>query len=156
MLYICKKIIVMSKKAQPTKSLEFYALEAGPTAGNSFVGGVKAGFPSPAGDFTGESIDLNEYVTSHPTNTFYAIARGISMEEDFSDGDLLVIDKMQDYTEGKIVVCYVDGEFTVKRIKIDEQGTWLIGSNKQFKPILVTEEDQFRIWGVVTHVIKTL
>lgn len=146
----------MSKKTQPPKSLEFFAVEAGPTVSNAFIGAVKAGFPSPAADFTGESIDLNEYVTSHPTNTFYAIARGISMEEDFSDGDLLVIDKLQDYTEGKIVVCFVDGEFTVKRIKIDEQGTWLIGSNKQFKPILVTQEDQFRIWGVVTHVIKTL
>lgn len=156
MLYICKKYNIMPKKVQSPKSLEFYTVETNSPVSNSFVGGVKAGFPSPAADFTNESIDLNDYVTTHPTNTFYAIARGISMDEDFNDGDLLVIDKMQDYTEGKIVVCYVDGEFTVKRIKIDEQGTWLIGSNKQFKPILVTEDDQFRIWGVVTHVIKTL
>jgi DNA polymerase V len=156
MPYICKKYIVMPKKVQPPQSLEFYAIETSSPVSNSFIGVVKAGFPSPAGDFINESIDLNDYVTSHPTNTFYAIARGISMEEDFRDGDLLVIDRLQDYTEGKIVVCYVDGEFTVKRIKIDEQGTWLIGSNKQFKPILVTQEDEFRIWGVVTHVIKTL
>ena len=146
----------MSKKVQPPKSLEIYAIESNSAVSNSFIGNVRAGFPSPAGDFAHESIDLNEYVTSHPTNTFYAIARGISMEEDFRDGDLLVIDRLQDYSEGKIVICYIEGEFTVKRIKIDDQGTWLIGSNKQFKPIHVTDEDEFRIWGVVTHVIKTL
>jgi len=146
----------MPKKAQPPKSLEIYAVESNSPVNNSLIGEVRAGFPSPAGDFTHESIDLNDYVTTHPTNTFYAIARGISMEEDFSDGDLLVIDRLQDYSEGKIVICYIDGEFTVKRIKIDEQGTWLIASNKQFKPIHVTDEDEFRIWGLVTHVIKTL
>ncbi len=146
----------MSKKMQLIENLEIYTVDGNSPVKNNFIGNVKAGFPSPAGDFAHESIDLNSYVTSHPTNTFYAIARGISMEEDFSDGDLLVIDRLQDYTEGKIVICYIDGEFTVKRIKIDEQGTWLIASNKQFKPIHVTEEDEFRIWGVVTHVIKTL
>ena len=146
----------MPKKVQSPDSLELYVVESNSPVSNSFIGEVKAGFPSPAGDFISESIDLNKYVSIHPANTFYARANGISMEEDFSDGDLLVIDRLQEFREGKIVICYIDGEYTVKRIKIDEAGIWLVGSNKQFKPILLTDENDLRIWGVVTHVIKKL
>ncbi|MDD4971319.1 MAG: translesion error-prone DNA polymerase V autoproteolytic subunit [Paludibacter sp.] len=144
----------MSKKMQPTKTLEIYPVENASTIRNEYIGDLKAGFPSPASDFLNESIDLNKYVTTHPTATYYARANGISMEGDFNDGDLLVIDRSLDFTEGKIVVCFIDGEFTVKRIKKDAEGVWLMPSSERFKPILVTAENDLRIWGVVTHVIK--
>ena len=144
----------MSKKAQPPKTLAIFPVERTSTTLNEFIGDVKAGFPSPAGDFMNESIDLNKYVSTHPAATYYARANGISMEGDFNDGDLLVIDRSLDFTEGKIVVCFIDGEFTVKRIKKDAEGVWLMPTNERYKPILVNEENDLRIWGVVTYVIK--
>jgi len=78
----------------------------------------------------------------------------VSMEGDINDGDLLVIDKGITPTNGNIAICFIDGEFTIKRIKIDDKGIWLIPSNELFKPILVTESNDLRIWGIVTYVIK--
>jgi DNA polymerase V len=144
----------MTKKTQPVQTLTFYGVEGESTFPKKFIGDVKAGFPSPAGDFMNEIIDLNKYVTLHPAATFYARANGVSMEEDIHDGDLLVIDKSITPADGKIAICYIDGEFTVKRIRIDTEGLWLMPTNEQFKPILVTETNDLRIWGVVTYVRK--
>jgi DNA polymerase V len=144
----------MTKKTQSAEHLTFYAVETESTLPKKFIGDVKAGFPSPAGDFMNEIIDLNKYVTLHPTATYYARANGMSMEGDINDGDLLVIDKSITPVDGKIAICYIDGEFTVKRIKIDTEGIWLMPTNERFKPILVNESNDLRIWGVVTHVIK--
>ena len=144
----------MSKKSQPVQQLTFYAVESESMLQHKFIGDVKAGFPSPAGDFMNESIDLNKYVTLHPAATFYARANGMSMEGDINDGDLLVIDKSITASDGKIAICYIDGEFTVKRIKTDTEGIWVMPTNERFKPILVTESNDLRIWGVVTFVLK--
>jgi len=144
----------MTKKMQSAQPLTFYAVEVDSTLPKKFIGDVKAGFPSPAGDFLNEIIDLNKYVTLHPVATFYARANGVSMEGDINDGDLLVVDKSITPANGKIAICYIDGEFTVKRIKIDTEGIWLMPTNERFKPILVTESNDLRIWGVVTYVIK--
>ena len=144
----------MIKKVQSAQSLTFYVIEAESTLAKKFIGDVKAGFPSPAGDFLNEIIDLNKYVTLHPAATFYARANGVSMEGDINDGDLLVVDKSITPVDGKIAICYIDGEFTVKRIKINTEGIWLMPTNERFKPILVTQSNDLRIWGVVTYVIK--
>jgi len=144
----------MTKKTQSVQALTFYEVESESAFPKKFIGDVKAGFPSPAGDFMNEIIDLNKYVTLHPAATYYARANGVSMEGDINDGDLLVVDKSITPTDGKIAICFIDGEFTVKRIKIDTAGVWLMPTNEQFKPILVTESNDLRIWGVVTHVIK--
>jgi DNA polymerase V len=70
------------------------------------------------------------------------------------DGDLLVIDKSLEPKNDKIAVCYLDGEFTVKRIKVDNGCIWLVPANTDFQPIRVNEDNDFLIWGIVTHVIK--
>lgn len=121
-----------------------------------FVGAVKAGFPSPASDFLRETIDLNKYVTAHPDATYYAKVDGSSMSSEFEDGDLLVIDRSIPYIDGRIVVCYVDGEFTVKRIKIEKDKCLLIPTNGNFPVIEVVEGQELQIWGVVSHVVKKL
>jgi DNA polymerase V len=72
------------------------------------------------------------------------------------DGDLLIIDKSLEPQDGKIAVCFVDGEFTVKRIKKDQNAVWLVAENQKYKPIRVTADNDFLIWGVVTTVIKQL
>jgi DNA polymerase V len=119
--------------------------------------GVQAGFPSPAADFIDSSIDLNKHLIRHPSATFYARAKGDSMKDaGIFDGDLLIVDKSIEACDGKIAICYVDGEFTVKRIKQDGDALWLMPANTNFQPIQVIEGNNLMIWGVVTHVIKAL
>ncbi len=117
--------------------------------------GIQAGFPSPAQDYITESIDLNKEIVKHPAATFYGRVSGDSMiEEGIEEGDLLVIDRSIEPEEDDLVVCCVDGEFTLKRIRIEPDRIWLIPSNETFDPIMVTPDNQFTVWGVVTHTIK--
>lgn len=119
--------------------------------------GIRAGFPSPAQDYMSDSIDLNQELIRHPATTFYARAVGDSMKGcGIDDGDLLVIDKAIDPQEGDIVVAYIDGEFTLKKVKLEPDGRclWLIPANDEYPPIKVTDENDFIIWGVLTYNIK--
>lgn len=117
--------------------------------------GLSAGFPSPAADFSDLQIDLNRDLITHPSATFFGRVHGDSMKDaGIDDGDLLVIDKSIEPVDDKIAVCFVDGEFTLKRIKRAKDGIWLIPANDAYKPILCTENNHFQIWGVVTYVIK--
>lgn len=119
--------------------------------------GISAGFPSPANDFLDISIDLNKEFVRHPSTTFYGRVRGDSMiNAGLSDGDLLIIDKSLEPSNGKIAVCFIDGEFTVKRVKLNEGQLWLVAENQKYTPIEVTEDNEFMIWGIVTTVIKNV
>lgn len=119
--------------------------------------GISAGFPSPAMDFIDVSIDLNKHLIKHPASTFYGRVKGVSMKDaGIYDGDLLIIDKSLSPKNNQIAVCYVDGDFTIKRISVNDGSCWLIPENKDYKPIKITEDNDFQIWGVVTHVIKSL
>lgn len=117
--------------------------------------GIQAGFPSPAQDYINESIDLNREIVRHPAATFYGRVEGDSMTgEGIDTGDILVIDRSLEPVDGDLVVCCLDSEFTLKRIKLEKNRVWLIPSNETFDPILVTPGRDFEIWGVVTYTIK--
>ena len=119
--------------------------------------GIKAGFPSPAADFDGSRISIDQIVVKNQTATFYAKANGNSMiGAGIDDGDILVIDKSIEPEDGKIAVCFIDGEFTVKRIKVQENSLLLLPENSLFEPIEVTQDNDFIIWGIVTYVVKKL
>ena len=70
------------------------------------------------------------------------------------NGDIMIIDRSLEPADNKIAVCCIDGEFTVKRLKVKKDGLYLIPENKAFEPILITEDNQFIVWGIVTYVIK--
>lgn len=116
---------------------------------------VPAGFPSPAEDFQELRISLDRELIKNADATFYARVRGNSMiDANIEDGDLLVIDRSIDAIDGKVAVCMIDGEFTVKRLKMGENCLYLVSENEKFKPIKVTNENEFIVWGIVTFVIK--
>ena len=118
--------------------------------------GISAGFPSPADDFIELTIDLNRELIKHKDSTFFAKVKGNSMKNaGIFDGDLLIIDKSLEPQDGKIAICQIDGDFTVKRIKKENDVVWLIAENEDYKPIKVTEENELMIWGIVIHSIKT-
>jgi DNA polymerase V len=117
--------------------------------------GISAGFPSPADDFKELRISIDREVVKNETATFYARVSGESMQgAGLDDGDLLVIDRSLEPEDKKIAVCFVDGEFTVKRLKVEKDCLYLMPENKKYKPIKVTEDNELIIWGVVTYVVK--
>jgi DNA polymerase V len=119
-------------------------------------GGISAGFPSPAGDFLETTIDLNKALIKHPATTFCGRVKGDSMKDlGIHNGDLMIIDKSLEAKDGSIAVCYIDGEFTVKKIKKEKDCVWLVPANDKFKPVKVTKDNEFLIWGIVTNVIKS-
>ena len=120
-------------------------------------GGVSAGFPSPAADFTETNIDLNKELSKNQFATFYIKVNGNSMiDAGINDKDILVVDRSIEPRDNKIAVCLVDGEFTVKRIKLEKDCLYLLPENKDYQPIKITEDNQISIWGIVTYVIKAV
>ena len=119
--------------------------------------GISAGFPSPADDFKEIRISLDKELVKNEEASFYARVSGDSMQgAGLENGDLLIIDRSIEPSNNKIAVCFIDGEFTVKRIKIESKKIQLIPENKKYSPIKINEENELIIWGIVTYVIKKL
>mgnify|MGYP001219597966 CR=1 FL=1 len=119
--------------------------------------GISAGFPSPADDFKEMRISLDNELVKNEESTFYARVSGNSMENaGLSDGDLIVIDRSLNPENNKIAVCFVDGDFTVKRIIKKEGLLYLKPENQNYKKIVINEENQLIVWGIVTYVIKKI
>lgn len=115
---------------------------------------VSAGFPSPAEEYIELSLDLNKALIENPSSTFFAKVKGHSMRDaGIFDGDIIVIDKSLNPANGQKAVCYIDGEFTLKTLKVDKNGVWLMPANSEFKPLKITAENDFMVWGIVTYVI---
>ena len=95
-------------------------------------GGISAGFPSPADDFKETRISLDRELVKNKEATFYARVSGDSMiGAGLEDGDLLVIDRSLNPENGKIAICLIDGDFTVKRIKKEKEKLYLVPENKK-------------------------
>lgn len=137
-----------------TPKIDFYSADTTTDLPLPLAEGIKAGFPSPAQDYIDLAFDLNKELVKNPSSTFYGRVRGNSMiDEGINDGDILVIDKSLPPADGRKAVCYIDGEFTLKTIRIRKDGIYLIPANPDYKPIRVTEENDFVVWGIVTYVI---
>lgn len=117
--------------------------------------GIHAGFPSPATDYMTQAIDLNKELVRHPAATFYGRVVGDSMiDAGVDEGDILVIDKALEARDGDMAVCFVDGEFALKYIYLREDGIVLKPANPKYPEIEITEGVDFKMWGVVTYIIK--
>jgi len=115
---------------------------------------IAAGFPSPAEDDTADKLDLNELLIKHPTATFFLRVSGLSMiKAGIHHNDILVVDRSLEPTHGRIVIASVNGELTVKRLHCSGGRVQLVAENDVFPSLDITEEMEFRIWGVVTSVI---
>lgn len=120
-----------------------------------FENRIQAGFPSPAQGEYSDSIDLNQELISNAAATFCARVIGNSMvDAGINEGDLLIIDRSQPARDGRIAVCFVDGDFTVKRIVVRADGVYLVPANADFPEMHVGEGSDFQVWGIVTHIIK--
>ena len=144
------------KKIHQSDRLEFFVPDTSTHLDLPLVNsGVSAGFPSPADDYAEERLDLNRKLITNPSGTFFVRVNGDSMSGDgIYNGDLLVVDKSLAPKDNSILVCFIDGDFTLKRVEKREDGYYLLPSNPGFKPIKIDPESDFRLWGVVTYSIK--
>ena len=118
---------------------------------------IQAGFPSPAQGSFADSVDLNHELISNPAATFCARVIGDSMiDSGINEGDMLIIDRSIEPRNGDIAVVFIDGDFTVKRILINNDELSLVPANRKYPVIKVPKESNFVIWGVVSHIIKKL
>lgn len=122
-----------------------------------FTSRVAAGLPSPADDHQEDALDLNEHLVRHPAATFLVQVQGDSMTgAGIHHGDLLVVDRSLEPKSGTIVIAVVNGELTVKRLRVDEGGVRLMPENPDYAPIEIREGMDLTLWGVVVHVIHSL
>lgn len=144
-----------TKRIYQTPSLDFYTVDNRIKLEVPFFNSpISAGFPSPAEDYVDLKLDLNKFLIKHPSATFYVRVKGDSMKNaGIFDNDILIVDKALDPKNGDIAVCVLDGEFTVKRIKKQKDQLFLMPENTDFQPILITDNNDFKIWGVVSYVI---
>ena len=107
-----------------------------------------------------ERLDLIKLLVRHKASTFFFRVSGVSMVDAAMDeGDIIIVDRAVEPYNNCKAVCYVDGEYTVKRVEIYENGVRLMPANENnlaYKPIEVTSDNNFIIWGVVTYVIKKM
>lgn len=120
--------------------------------------GIRAGFPSPSQGYDDRLIDLNKELIQNPAATFLAKVVGLSMiKAGIDEGDILVIDRSLEPKHGSIVIAYIDGEFTAKRLDLSHkrEGEIILRSeNDDYPDFSITTEDKFTIWGVVSSLIK--
>jgi DNA polymerase V len=139
-------------------TLEFFKLEESSDLSlQLFENRIQAGFPSPAQGAFADTVDLNHELINNPAATFCARVIGDSMvDSGINEGDLLIIDRSLDPHDGDIAVCFIDGDFTVKRILVNNDGISLVPANRKYPVIKVPKEINFMIWGVVSHIIKKM
>lgn len=117
---------------------------------------VAAGFPSPAQDYVENTLDLNELCIDHPAATFLVRVSGDSMKDaGILDGDILVVDRSLTAVHGNIIVAALNQEFTVKELCL-KPIRQLLPHNKAYRPILLREQDEFEVFGVVVSVVRKL
>ena len=120
---------------------------------------VVAGFPSPADDYIHDTLDFNRDYIRHPEASFYGKVEGMSMKDaGIFDGDRVIINRAVEPHDGSIVVGFLNGEFTMKYLDLSHKGEGYIElrpANDEFPVFRITENDEFEIWGVVIHLIRT-
>ena len=121
---------------------------------------VPAGFPSPADDHLEEGCDLNDLLVRNAISTYFYTVEGDSMDlAGITEGCKLIVDSSLEARHGDVVIAIITGEgHTVKRLHKTETEVALIpeSSNPIHKRRVITEYDEWMVFGVVTNVIQQL
>lgn len=122
-----------------------------------YLSPVAAGFATAVEDYLEGALDLNALVVKHPAATFYVKAAGDSMRDaGIQSGDILAVDRSLEAAHGKIVIAILNGEFTVKKLRLEGKQVYLDPANPDYSPIKVPPRSDFQVWGVVTYVIRQM
>ena len=117
-----------------------------------------AGFPSPATDYIEEDVDLNIHLIKNVPATFIIRVQGKSMMDvGIYNGDLLVVDKSLKPKNFSTVVANVHDELVVKNFVKEKDEQFLTSGSKKIEDkIIMNNDSEIFIWGVVTYVIHSV
>ncbi len=148
----------MKKRDKTNDIIKFYKPETGPDMWIPLhISSIHAGFPSPAEPYIEDSIDLNKTLIRDAACTFFARVEGDCMEEKGSpimDKSMLIVDKSVIPQDNQVALCYLDGEFVVRRLRFIGGRIELHAENKQYQTIHITPEMDFRVWGKVEYAVN--
>jgi DNA polymerase V len=120
-----------------------------------YFGEVPAGFPSPAADFEGKRLSLDERYIQHPECTYLVRVKGDSMNPTLQKGDLLIVKSDLEMTNNSIAVLSINNaEFTVKRF--NKRKKMFVADNEAFPAIEIQEDDIIQCLGVVKHFLRDI
>ena len=143
------------KPIKTTEKLNFYTLKTDKLNNISlFEGSVPAGVPSHIEEAIDLDLNLHDHLVTNPNHTFCVKAIGESMRDaGIQSGDVMLVDRAIEPENRSIVLAVINNEFTVKRVNVSNKKLYLMPENENFTPIEITEEMDFKVWGVVTYVI---
>ena len=115
------------------------------------------GFGAAADDYMERGIDLNEQLIRNKPATFFMRVSGNSMvNAGIFDGDIVIVDKSIKPKSGKIVIAVIDGEMLIRRLEMGMNKMRLVPETPKLAAIDVSEFSDFKIWGVVIYVIRSV
>lgn len=119
---------------------------------------ISAGFPDSMECQSTQTYDIHDFLIKHPFATFFVKIKGNSMiDENISDGDILIIDRALPITNNKLVLVRINDEFTIKRVVIDRDRIFFIPGIKKNYAAEIKENGNVEIAGVVSFIIhKTI
>lgn len=136
-----------------------HSIDCDEPCGNGLPGDVKVGFSSSSADMR-ERLDIVKLLVKHKASTFFFRVGSVPVSGGvMSQGDIIIVDRAIDPYNGCKAVCYIDGEYSVKRVEIADKRVLLMPVDELdtlSAPIEVNSENSFCIWGVVTYVIKKM
>lgn len=118
---------------------------------------VSAGIPIPIETDSHTVIDLNEFLIEHPQTTFFARITGNDLSEiGISDGDILIIDTSIDVTDGRLVLAMFNDDLTVKYYRDVDGQQYLESHNSFFSPLILGDEINWKVIGVITKIVHSI
>ncbi|MBZ6004067.1 LexA family transcriptional regulator [Leuconostoc gelidum subsp. aenigmaticum] len=112
----------------------------------SVYGAVSAGTGEYLLEVTPELVDYEGEVPEHD---FAVIVNGDSMEPTFEDKQIIFVKKTHEARNGQFVIANYDHQAYVKKYMRDENGCRLVSLNKKYDDMLIDEEHELSIFGVV-------
>jgi DNA polymerase V len=116
-----------------------------------------AGSPMPPANDIASMPELSKLLLANPKETFLLRVSSDSMiGAGIDDGDLLFVNRSIEPRSKKIIVASINGQTTVKRLHKTKDRISLMPENTRYKPIEITKNDEFVIYGIVTKSLKNL
>ena len=114
---------------------------------------VPAGTPISADADIHEQISIDRFLIDQPAKTVLIRVKGDSMvDAGIRHGDLAVVERKTEASQGDIVVAVVDDEFTLKTLARDKDGYHLLPANPNYS--VIRPNGKLEIFGVLVGLVR--